>query len=443
MNANADAHSAMPELASDFSLAPVADGLWCGLRLVAELTRADQPLAVDGDGAACIAVQGGVLRWVGPRALLPAAFGALPCFDAQGALATPALVDCHTHLVYGGQRANEFALRLAGASYEDLARAGAGILSTVRATRQASEDELFAAALPRLQCLLAEGVCAVEIKSGYGLALAHERKQLRVARRLGAALGLTVRTSFLGAHALPPEYAGRSQDYIDLVCEQMLPALAAEGLVDAVDVFCERIAFTLAETEQVLQAARRLGLPVKLHAGQLSDLGAAALAARYGALSCDHLEHLDAAGVAALRAAGSVAVLLPGAWYTLRETQPPPVAALRAAAVPMALSTDHNPGSSPALSLLLMANMGCTLFRLSVAEALAGVTTHAARALGLQDTHGLIAAGRPANFVVWRLREAAELVYWLGQRPACTIVRQGRVVGDGLGITKQATQHGA
>ena len=363
----------------------------------------------------------------------PREFATLPAHDGGGALVTPGLVDCHTHLVYGGQRANEFALRLAGASYEEVAKAGGGIVSSVRATREASEDELFESASARLANLLAEGVCAIEIKSGYGLALEHERKQLRVARRLGAAHGVTVRTTFLGAHALPPEYAGRrSSDYIELVCREMLPALAAEGLVDAVDVFCERIAFSLAETERVFQAARALGLPVKLHAEQLSDMGGAALAARYGALSCDHVEHLSQAGIDAMRAAGTVAVLLPGAFYTLRDTQLPPIAALRAAGVPMAVATDHNPGTSPALSLLLMLNMACTLFRLTVPEAIAGVTAHAARALGLQDTHGAIAAGMPANFVLWNVQEAAELAYWFGQRPVRTVVRQGRIA-EGVG----------
>jgi len=249
-----------------------------------------------------------------------------------------------------------------------------------------------------------------------------------VARSLGQTLGVTVRTTFLGAHALPPEYAGRSQDYIDLVAGTMLPALAAEGLVDAVDVFCERIAFSLAETEQVFQAARRLGLPVKLHAEQLSNMEGAALAARYGALSCDHIEHLSESGITAMRGAGSVAVLLPGAYYTLHDTHMPPIAGLRAAGVPMAVSTDHNPGTSPCLSLLLMANMACTLFRLTVPEALAGITRHAARALGLQDEHGLIAAGRPAHFVLWPVRLVAELAYWFGSKPDCTIVRQGRIV---------------
>lgn len=422
---------------------PSANGVWHHLRPVPELTVADAP--VQPSQSACVAVQGGIVRWVGPSSALPAAYAALPRHDAQGALATPGLVDCHTHLVYGGQRANEFAMRLAGATYEEVAKAGGGIVSSVKATRAASEDELFALAAPRLLALLDEGVCAIEIKSGYGLALEHERKQLRVARRLGEAFGVTVHTTFLGAHALPPEYAGRSQDYTGLVCNEMLPALAAEGLVDAVDVFCERIAFTLAETEQVFQAAQKLGIPVKLHAEQLSDMGGAQLAARYGALSCDHIEHLSQDGIAAMKAAGTVAVLLPGAYYTLRDTHLPPIQQLRAAGVPMAVSTDHNPGTSPALSLLLMANMACTLFRLTVPEALAGITTHAARALGLQDTHGLIAAGRPANFVLWPVREAAELAYWYGHKPACTIVRQGRVAADGLGIvgTPQGASHGA
>ena len=405
---------------------PSADGIWTGLRPAPGLCVPDVPVPEGAD--TCVVVQGGTVQWVGPHSAWPAAWNALPRIDARGALATPGLVDCHTHLVYGGQRANEFAMRLAGATYEEVARAGGGIVSSVRATREASEDALFALALPRLQALLDEGVCAIEIKSGYGLALEHERKQLRVARRLGEALGVTVCTTFLGAHALPPEYAGRSQDYTDLVCNEMLPALAAEGLVDAVDVFCERIAFTLAETEQVFQAARALNIPVKLHAEQLSDMGGAALAARYRALSCDHIEHLSQEGIDAMKAAGTVAVLLPGAYYTLRDTHLPPIAALREAGVPMAVSTDHNPGTSPALSLLLMANMACTLFRLTVPEALAGITTHAARALGLQDTHGLIASGRPANFVLWPFADAAELAYWFGHKPACTIVRQGRIV---------------
>ncbi|MDF1486498.1 imidazolonepropionase [Ramlibacter sp. H39-3-26] len=402
-----------------------ADGLWSGLRFapgsldgVADALRAD-----------ALVVARGAIAWVGALAELPAAHAGLPRHAGGGALVTPGLVDCHTHLVYGGQRAGEFAMRLAGASYEQVAQAGGGIVSTVRATREASEDELFASASARLQNLLAEGVCAVEIKSGYGLALEHERKQLRVARRLAQAHGVTVRATFLGAHALPPEYAGRSGDYIRLVCEEVLPALHAEGLVDAVDVFCERIAFSLDETEQVFQAAQRLGLPVKLHAEQLSDMDGARLAARYGALSCDHIEHLSQAGIDAMRDAGTVAVLLPGAYYTLRDTQLPPIAGLRAAGVPMAVSTDHNPGTSPCLSLLLMVNMACTLFRLTVPEAIAGVTVHAARALGLQETHGAIGVGRPANFVLWDLRDVEEMAYWFGGRGVLGVVRSGGVYG--------------
>lgn len=404
---------------------PSADGCWQPVALAPWLCAPDVP--VGAGEPACIAVEHGRIAWVGPRAAVPTAFAHLPRQRGAGRLATPGLVDCHTHLVYGGERSHEFALRLAGASYEEIARAGGGILATVSATRAASEDELLAQALPRLQQLLAEGVCAIEIKSGYGLDLAHERRQLRVARQLGAHCGVTVRTSFLGAHALPPEYAGRSQAYIDLVCNEMLPALAAEGLVDAVDAYCERIAFSLAETEQVFRAARHLGLPVKLHAEQLSNMEGAALAARHGALSCDHIEHLSTQGIAAMRAAGTVAVLLPGAFHTLRDTQRPPIAALRAAGVPMAVATDHNPGTSPCLSLLLMANMACTLFGLTVPEALAGITRHAARALGLQHTHGLLAAGRPADFVLWPVQHAAELPYWLGHKPCCGIVRQGRI----------------
>jgi imidazolonepropionase len=403
----------------DDTYAP-ADGLWTGLRLAADAAL----------GAAAIVVQQGHITWIGAATDVPAAYASLPRHDGQGALVTPGLVDCHTHLVYGGQRANEFAMRLAGASYEEISKAGGGIVSSVSATRLASEDELFESASARLQSLLAEGVCAIEIKSGYGLALEHERKQLRVARRLGEAYGVTVRTTFLGAHALPPEYAGRSSEYVDLVCNDMLPALAAEGLVDAVDVFCERIAFSLEETERVFKAAQALGLPVKLHAEQLSDMGGTALAAKYHALSCDHIEHLSQDGIDAMKQSGTVAVLLPGAYYTLRDTHLPPIAALRAAGVPMAVATDHNPGTSPALSLLLMVNMACTLFRLTVPEALAGVTSHAARALGLQDTHGTIEVGKPANFVLWNVQETAELAYWFGQRPVLAVVRQGRIAVD-------------
>ncbi|NML85647.1 imidazolonepropionase [Polaromonas sp.] len=404
-----------------------ADGLWSGLHLA---PGSAPGIALAPAAQAAIVVQQGMIQWIGKAAELPAQYAGLKRHEGSGALVTPGMVDCHTHLVYGGQRASEFALRLAGASYEDVAKAGGGIVSSVRATRAASEDELFASAAARLEVLLAEGVCAIEIKSGYGLALEHERKQLRVARRLGEAYGVTVRTTFLGAHALPPEYAGRqngSSEYIDLVCQEMMPALAAEGLIDAVDVFCERIGFSLEETGRVFKAAQALKLPVKLHAEQLSDMGGSALAAGHGALSCDHIEHLSQAGIDAMRNSGTVAVLLPGAYYTLRDTQLPPIEALRAAGVPMAVSTDHNPGTSPCLSLLLMLNMACTLFRLTVPEALAGVTLHAARALGLQDTHGVIAVGLPANFVLWNVREAAELAYWLGGKPVRTVVRQGLI----------------
>jgi imidazolonepropionase len=402
---------------------PSADGLWTHLRLAPGTTALASPAEDD----AAILVEGGQIAYVGPRSHLPALKPGTPEHHGGNALVTPGLIDCHTHLVYGGQRANEFALRLGGATYEEVAKAGGGIVSSVKATRAASEEALFELAAPRLQALLNEGVCAIEIKSGYGLSLEHEGKQLRVARRLGEAFGVTVKTTFLGAHALPPEFAGRSQAYIDRVCEEVMPALAAQGLIDAVDVFCETIGFSLAETEQVFQAARRLGLPVKLHAEQLSDMGGSALAARYGALSCDHIEHLSAEGIAAMKASGSVAVLLPGAYYFLRDTHRPPIQALRDAGVPMAVATDHNPGTSPALSLLLMLNMASTLFRLTVPEAIAGVTHHAAQALGLQGTHGKIAVGMPANFVLWSLAEVSELVYWLGQRPACTVVRQGRI----------------
>lgn len=413
----------------EFADMPSAQGVWQNLHVAPEALGPGAQALRD----AAIVVDQGRMVWIGPLADLPSVWSSQPRHEGRGAWVTPGLVDCHTHLVYGGLRANEFAMRLAGASYEDVARAGGGIVSTVKATRLASEDALFNTAVPRLQALLAEGVCAIEIKSGYGLSLEHERKQLRVARRLGEDFGVTVCTTFLGAHALPPEYAGRSDDYIRLVCQEMMPALAAEGLVDAVDVFCETIGFTLTQTEQVFQAAQALGLPVKLHAEQLSDMGGSALAARYGALSCDHIEHLSAEGIAAMQQAGTVAVLLPGAYYTLRDTHMPPIAALRAAGVPMAVSTDHNPGTSPVHSLLLMVNMACTLFRLTVPEALAGVTRHAAQALGLQVTHGQIGVGRPADFVLWPVSDVAELAYAVGQRPACRVVRQGRLAIDAPG----------
>ncbi|QOR38743.1 imidazolonepropionase [Billgrantia diversa] len=330
----------------------------------------------------------------------------------QGGVMTPGLVDCHTHLVYGGNRAEEFEKRLEGVSYEEIARQGGGILSTVNATRAASESELFELARPRLEALIREGITTVEIKSGYGLTVDDELKMLRVARRLGEALPVRVVTTLLGAHALPPEYAGDSDGYIDLVCREMIPTAAEQGLADAVDVFCEKIAFSVAQCERVFEAAEAHGLPIKAHAEQLSNLGGSAMAARHGALSADHIEYLDEAGVAALRKAGSTAVLLPGAFHTLRETQRPPIAALREAGVPMALATDANPGSSPLFMPTLMLNFACTLFRLTPQEALVGMTAHGARALGLHDRSlGRIVEGAPADLCLWDVDTPAELAY--------------------------------
>ena len=373
---------------------------------------------------AAIAVEDGKIAWLGAAAELPARFAAWPREDLHGAWVTPGLVDCHTHLVYGGQRADEFAQRLAGVSYEEIARQGGGIVSTVRATRAASEEALFSQSAARLAPLLAEGVTAVEIKSGYGLDLDSERKMLRVARQLGERYPVTVYTTFLGAHALPPEFAGRADAYIDEVCNTMLPALVDEGLVDAVDVFCERIGFSLEQSERVFNAAARRGLPVKMHAEQLSNGGGTALAARHRALSADHLEFLDEAGIVAMKEAGTVAVLLPGPFYFIRETQLPPIELLRRHEVPIAISTDSNPGTSPATSLPLMMNMATTLFRMTVPEVLQGVTRHAAQALGKADTHGTLAVGRAADFAVWSVQSLAELAYWIG-RPLCERVVRG------------------
>ena len=386
-------------------------------RLLLDATLAtfagDEPYGLLRCGA--IALSGGRIDWVGPMDALPADARqrAAHVETLDGALVTPGLVDCHTHLVFGGNRAHEFDMRLNGASYEEIARAGGGIVSTVKATRQASEDELFDQALPRAHALLADGVTTLEIKSGYGLDLATERRMLRVARRIGKALGLTVRTSFLGLHALPPEYRDDRDGYVALVCEEVLPMLAAEGLVDAVDAFCEGIGFTREETRRVFERATELGLPVKLHAEQLSDLDGAALVASYRGLSADHLEHLSDSGIRAMADAGTVAVLLPGAYYALRETRLPPVAGLREHRVAMAVATDCNPGTSPLLSLRLAAGMACTLFRLTPEEALRGVTVNAARALGLGD-RGTLAVGQRADLAVWNLREPAELCYWIG-----------------------------
>ncbi|ODV11103.1 MAG: imidazolonepropionase [Rhodanobacter sp. SCN 68-63] len=388
---------------------------WDHLLLDATLATftGEAPFGLIRDGA--IAIEDGRIAWVGPREALPGAARMLAneVRSLDGALLTPGLIDCHTHLVFGGHRAHEFDLRLNGASYAQIAAAGSGIVSTVTATRSADEASLLQDALPRAEALLADGVTTLEIKSGYGLTLDDERKMLRVARQVGAALGVTVRTTFLGLHALPVEYRDRRDAYVDAVCDDWLPTLAGEGLIDAVDAFCEGIGFTPAETQQLFERARALGLPVKLHAEQLSDQGGAALVARYDGLSADHLEYLDASGVDAMARAGTVAVLLPGAFYALRETRPPPIDALRAAGVPMAVATDCNPGTSPLLSLRLAAGMACTLFRLTPEEALKGVTVHAARALGLPD-RGTLAVGQRADLALWNVGEPAELCYWIG-----------------------------
>ncbi|MCA3445957.1 MAG: imidazolonepropionase [Rhodobacter sp.] len=374
------------------------------------------------DGA--LVMDGAGILWAGPAANLPRR--ELPVHDLGGRLVTPALIDCHTHLVFAGDRAQEFEMRLNGASYAEVARAGGGILSTVRATRAAQDEELFTQALPRLDAMLAEGGGTVEIKSGYGLDLETELRLLRVARRLGRARDVTVRTTFLGAHAIPPDYAGRADDYLTEAALPALRAAHAEGLVDAVDAFCEGIAFSPAQVARVFAAAQSLGLPVKLHAEQLSNLGGAALAARHGALSADHLEYLDEDGVRAMAAAGTVAVILPGAFYTLRETQSPPIALLRHHGVPMAVATDCNPGSSPMTSLPLAMNMACTLFRMTPQEALLGTTAHAARALGLTD-RGRIAAGQRADLAVWDAAHPAELSYRIGATRLHSRITGGRL----------------
>ncbi len=394
--------------------------LWRGARLATLAGRHGWGLVERG----AVLVDDATIAWVGAEDDLPSSMMNVDQeFDLGGALVTPGLIDCHTHLVYAGERAGEFEQRLEGASYEDIARAGGGIRSTVAATRAASDEALYTAARERALALMREGVTTLEIKSGYGLSAEHEARCLRVARKLGRTLPLAVQTTCLSAHAVPPEYAGRADAYIDAVCA-WLPDLQREGLVDAVDAFCERIAFSVAQTRRVFAAARALGLPVKLHAEQLSDSGGAALAAEFGALSCEHLEFLGADGVRAMATAGSVAVLLPGAYYFLRETQEPPVAALREAGVPIAIATDHNPGSSPTLSPLLMLSMACTLFRLTPEEALRGMTVHAARALGLAD-RGTLAPGQRADLAVWGVAHPNELAYWFGRNPCARVVFGG------------------
>ena len=390
---------------------------WDHLLLDATLATFDgvRPFGLVEEGA--IALKDSRIAWVGAARDLPDVPGELSAqvHRLGGALVTPGLIDCHTHLVFGGDRAREFDLRLNGASYEQIARAGGGIASTVAATRAADGDALLRQSLPRARALLADGVTTLEIKSGYGLDLASERRMLATARRLGESLGIDVRTTFLGLHALPTEYRERRDDYVAHVCDSMLPVLASEGLVDAVDAFCEGIGFTREETARVFARAKALGLPVKLHAEQLSDQHGAALVAEFGGLSADHLEHLSEAGIRAMAEAGTVAVLLPGAFYALRETRLPPIDGLREQGVPIAVATDCNPGTSPLLSLRLAANMACTLFRLTPEEALRGVTVNAARALGLAD-RGTLAVGQRADLAVWDVRQPAELCYWIGGR---------------------------
>jgi imidazolonepropionase len=390
------------------------DRIWHNARLAT--MREDLPdLGIVEHGL--VAARDGRIVYAGTQSDFPQDADATERIDCAGRWITPGLVDCHTHLVFGGNRAHEFELRLKGASYEEIARAGGGIVSTVAATRTASEAELVADALLRLDALIAEGVTTIEIKSGYGLNTATEMRQLSAARALGRVRPVAIQTSFLGAHALPPEAAGDKDSYIDLVCREMLPAVAQAGLADAVDAFMEGIAFSRDQTARVFQAAKALGLPVKLHADQLSNLGGASLAAEYSALSADHLEHTDEAGAQAMAAAGTVAVLLPGAFYFIRETMKPPVERFRAHGVRMALATDCNPGSSPLTSLLLTMNMGATLFRMTVAECLAGVTREGARALGLLGETGTLEAGKRCDLAIWDIERPAELVYRIGFNP--------------------------
>ncbi|MGO4526374.1 imidazolonepropionase [Microvirga sp. 2MCAF35] len=397
------------------------DRVWFNARLA---TLADDGLGIVESGV--VAAKDGRIAFVGSQKDLPAAWDAVERIDCQGRWITPGLVDCHTHLVYGGDRAHEFELRLKGASYEEIARAGGGIVSTVKATRAASEDELVASALPRLDHLIAEGCTTIEIKSGYGLDLETEARSLRAARRLAEERPVSVVTTFLGAHALPPEANGDKDAFIDKVCHEMLPVLAREGLADAVDAFCEGIAFSPEQTARVFDAAKAHGLTIKLHADQLSNLHGAKLAADYGALSADHLEYTDEEGAAAMAKAGTVAVLLPGAFYMLRETKVPPIAAFRNAGTRMALATDCNPGTSPLTSLLLTMNMGATLFRMTVEECIAGVTREAARALGRLDEIGTLEIGKSCDLAIWNIERPAELVYRIGFNPLHARVWRGQ-----------------
>jgi imidazolonepropionase len=399
------------------------DRIWLDARL-ATLDSSGSGLGIVEGGA--VAVRDDRIAFVGAERDLPTGWDAAERVPCDGRWITPGLVDCHTHLVFAGDRAHEFELRLAGASYEEIARAGGGIISTVRATRAASEEDLVRTALPRLDALIAEGVTTIEIKSGYGLETGAERRQLAAARRLARERSVSVRTTFLGAHAVPPEAEGDKDAYIDRVCREMLPAIAGEGLADAVDAFCEDIAFSPEQTARVFAAAKAAGLPVRLHADQLSNTHGAGLAAEYGALSADHLEFTDEDGAAALAAAGTAAVLLPGAFYFIRETQKPPVEHLRKHGARIALATDCNPGTSPMTSLLLAMNMGATLFRLTVEECIAGVTREAARALGLLHEIGSLEPGKWCDLAVWDIERPAELVYRMGFNPLHARIRRGR-----------------
>ena len=416
------------------------DQVWSGAN-IATMVAGAQPYGNLENAA--LAVKGERIAWIGPAAEAESRARAqdLPVRNAHGLWMTPGLIDCHTHLVYGGNRVEEFEKRLCGVSYEDIARAGGGIQSTVRATRAATHEELRASAGIRAARLMSEGVTTIEVKSGYGLELSAERRLLEVARDLGSELPVSIKKTFLGLHALPPEFAADRQDFVNRVSGPWLESLAAAGLVDAVDAFCENIAFSLPETELLLKAARQLGLPAHVHAGQLSDMGGAELAAKWGALSADHLEYLSAAGARALAAAGTVAVLLPTAYFTLRQTTPPPVGLLREAAVPIAVASDSNPGSSPCTSILLALNMACTLFGLTPEEALSGATRQAARALGALDEIGTLEAGKRADIAFWRIERPAELCYGLGANPCAGVMYGGKLRAGALSNTGGIAQH--
>jgi imidazolonepropionase len=407
-------------------LSEAFDSLWINGHLVT-MAGSDE-YGIINDGA--VAVKDGRILWVGPAQELPevATSNAARIEDLAGAWMTPGLIDCHTHLVYAGNRSNEFEMRLKGATYQDIAKAGGGILSTVRAVRAASEDEIYRQSLPRLKAMMADGITTLEIKSGYGLDTRNELKLLEVIRRLKAETPLRILPTFLGAHAVPPEYKGRSDEYVELIVEEMLPRIARQGLAVAVDAFCENIGFSLSQTERIFEAASAHGLSIKLHSEQLSDSKGAVLAARFNALSVDHLEHLDIGDIPALAESRCVAVLLPGAFYYLNETRKPPIDALRKAGVPMAVSTDANPGTSPVLSIRSTMNMACVLFQLTPAEALAGATVHAARALGLQDEIGTLEKGKAADFAVWDIDAPVDLAYQLGGNLLHYTVKNGQKI---------------